>query len=159
MPSDEHENRVSVLELLARLAGFTSQAPGPRNSRRPDVVRFHPGSGAVFIGEAKHSEAPGSSAARARLLPYLSGFRRILQSGRRGSIFAMCVHEADAIGWTAVILQLASAAGIDDVEVREWPIPPEAVVLWTCVGSTARSREGLRGPRLVGDCRELTPAA
>lgn len=68
-PSAEHERRRAILDALAVLGGFATEARFPL--LRPDVHRRRRSDGAWFVGEAKASEGPGDSDAVGRLGRYV----------------------------------------------------------------------------------------
>jgi hypothetical protein len=108
-PSVAHESRVRDLEMLATLSGFA--APLALAWRlRPDVARVCPRNGAVFLGDAKDTEAPGCDATRSRLPRYVLGSRTVC-AGR-----SLTIALADAAGaapdWHVVLQQTARQAGL-----------------------------------------------
>jgi len=67
-PSVAHEVRVTCLDAIATIAGFTLEIPIPLpDGSIPDVIRMMPSRRALFIGEAKAAEAPDNHATLERL--------------------------------------------------------------------------------------------
>ena len=65
-PSLQHEARRSMLSTVATLAGFSSPFPLP-DGLVPDVARLSLATGAILIGDAKHSELARGTATLGRL--------------------------------------------------------------------------------------------
>jgi hypothetical protein len=118
-PSEQHERRVDLLDDLAISAGFWCRSVGSLpNGVRPDVFRYHPRTYALFIGDAKETEAPTNLATQSRLFTYL---RLIANPAvfRHGSIFAVCFGRVvDRPKWKHVVQHLANCAGLGPISVR-----------------------------------------
>jgi hypothetical protein len=114
----KHDERSELLANIAILSGFhVDRVRGLPDGRKPDVLRFYPGSGAVFFGEAKDTERPNNKNTINRLSGYMEWFK-LISSYQLGSIFAICFgEENDAPGWAETIRFVASKVGLDDYEL------------------------------------------
>ena len=139
MPGDQHEARVAILNALGLMAGFSRRVVRLPDHSLPDVVRFDPSCGSMFIGEAKDSETAGRAETRDRLLRYLEFFELRLDLGLRGSVFALCVGEDAVARWAVTLEQIATCVHAAPYRVEVWPVP-EGVVLWLRVDEVRRQR-------------------
>lgn len=106
-PTSAHESRVAELETLAALAGFVGLVVLPWRLR-PDVVRICPGNGALFLGDAKHTETAGCRATRARLRWY--GLIALSLHARRTITVALAVPAGASIAdWQEVLVRAVAA--------------------------------------------------
>jgi hypothetical protein len=129
MPGDQHESRVTILDALGLMAGFSRRVARLPDLSMPDVIRFDPSCGAMFIGEAKDTETAGRSDTYDRLLGYMKLFDMRLKVGLRGSVFALCVPENAADGWISTLAQIAAHVRPAHSPINVWPVP-EGAVLW-----------------------------
>lgn len=128
-PSRTHEPRVSELETLAALAGYTE--PTALAWRlRPDVVLACPRNGALFLGDAKDTEAPGCMETRARLRWYCIG---VASCTRPTVVLALAVStEAPVRAWQAALVQAARTTG-SRVALSRTTVLGDTVVIAGCV--------------------------
>lgn len=148
-PGREHEERRSVLDALAVLAGFETPAEFPY--WRPDVHRRRASDGAWFVGEAKATEHPGDPAVVGRLATYLDGCRWC----RASALVVLSVPLGAAAGWGRA---LASELG-DGGPVAS-SVLGHSALFWTSyppavghIGSSGQSRHfGLSGRHVSRPC-------
>lgn len=130
--SHKHEEKVDVLNTVAILAGYSESFGGRLpDGARPDVLRFQPETGALFIGDAKETERPFDQAVRARLSRYMQWFRWNIAARGTGGIFALCVGRCHDLGdWSAVIEDLALQSEIDYHRIHERTLSHDIFALW-----------------------------
>jgi hypothetical protein len=120
MPSSEHEGRVAVLDTLAVLAGFATDAR-PRvlpDGSRPDVLRVDQLRRRIFIGDGKASETPGREETRRRLRHYAAWGVRA--SGYGEVTLALCVgRPSDAGRWATLLRDLSRETKVRGLSVAE----------------------------------------
>lgn len=131
-PSVLHEDRVSLLGDLADLSGYVVEVQLAANPR-PDLVRLHRATPALFIADAKATETPGNLETRIRLLGYLAAAAPWRAAGFEVR-FAIC-HGADpACTWVESMRSLASVlglcVGVPDVRA----IDQDAWISSMCIG-------------------------
>jgi C-5 cytosine-specific DNA methylase len=79
---------------------------------RPDLMcQFAPDVGALFIGDAKHSEDSSDSFALHRLASYMAWLRRDCPPPA-SDLFAICHAAGQASGWGEALVRIADAAGV-----------------------------------------------
>lgn len=112
-PGVQHEYRVDTLECLAGLLGCRERI-GRRfpSGEEPDVLRVSLVRRMLFVGEAKDSEPPGSTATQVRLQRYLRWCSPWAQRGT--CVFALCFGDPSQRGhWPQVILRLVREAEME----------------------------------------------
>lgn len=134
-PSVEHEDRVALLDTLARLAGFSSLAGLP--GLRPDVVRRRQPSW-LFIGDAKHTERPDDFGTRLRIGRYFRhGSHHV---GRGGSlVVALCVP-SDPLGWHDLIKTSSARCSCSVERSETMRIDGAGIIVWVASGIRSRRR-------------------
>jgi hypothetical protein len=110
-PSQEHEARVMLLEDLAMLGGFTDQVPRLiRGVGTPDVARFNPLTGGLFLGDGKFTESPGNTNTMERLSRYSNALVRWHRQTGCSAIFGICfTNPGHTEGWWRVANRLTLA--------------------------------------------------
>ena len=131
-PGTEHEARRAVLDALAVLAGFGTEAPFPR--LRPDVHRRRTADGAWFLGEAKASEGPGNLDALGRLGRYVEVCRHCGAT----ALFVLAVSAKDVHPWRLRLDEaldaserVRSSTWGQTALVWAWHSPDEGQSAWT----------------------------
>jgi len=118
MPSVRHDERVALLDTLAALAGFSTEAQ-PRvlpDGGRPDVLRVDAIGRRIFIGDGKATETPGNEQTRRRLRHYARW--GILASGYGEVILALCVGRTWEAGrWASLLRELGRDGTITRLSV------------------------------------------
>lgn len=92
MPSDVHEERVALLENLARLAGYNRRVPRLPDGSNPDVLLS--AGRRLFLGDAKATEHPNAVETRWRLGRYAAWLDRHARATGTACVFALCVEAA-----------------------------------------------------------------
>lgn len=129
MPSLRHEERRAWLDVIARVAGFTTAISVPGCS--PDVLRADPICGAIFLGDAKDTERPTNDETYWRLSTYMQWFKVAIEDGGRASVFALWFGDRrDLAGWIAVLHGLAADARLPVYRVRVRRIAESDTVTW-----------------------------
>ena len=133
-PSPSHEWRRATLHTLAVLAGYKLPLALP-DGGRPDVCLFAPDVGALFIGDAKHSEDSSNSFALHRLAGYMAWLRRDRPSPA-SDLFAICHAVGQVSGWGEALVRIADDAGVRFDSPRYSTISQLTAVTWLrCHGS------------------------
>lgn len=127
-----HDRAVETLRALASLVGCGQQLEhGLPDGRRPDVLQLNTGKGLMFVGDAKDSETPGTTASRARLQGYLSWVSSFLQGAGRRAVVAICVCQPGyAESWRDSLESLAAEVGIHARARGALGLGPRETVLW-----------------------------
>lgn len=130
-----HLARVRLLETLADSVGcHLSLATSLPDGCRPDVLRLAIETSTLFVGEAKHSESPGSLATQARFLTYtkwVAAFRRTSGS----AIVCLCTgSDYSPLHWARMARDLAIDSEVQLLgprvdrigrhQVLSWLVPP-----------------------------------
>ncbi len=131
MPCIEHEYRRTLLDAVATLAGFRLciEASLPDGSR-PDVLRLCSDRRQVFIGEAKHTETPSTTATLVRLQRYLTW---VVASPRSWSFLLVICHPTATRSqeWAASISLLAHELGLNQFEQSQKSLYSGDVLTWS----------------------------
>ena len=127
-----HALKVEFLDALAVLLGCESALGGAfPDGRRPDVLRADLGRRALFVGDAKHSERPGSRETQARLLGYMRWLSSHVRAGGIG-VFAVCfARESDTGGWAEALSTLEREVGLERTTRGGERFEPGLVVVWS----------------------------
>ena len=131
-----HDQMVIFLDSLAVLMGCheTAGLTLP-DGRRPDVLRFNKKRRMLFIGDAKHTERPGSLTTLARLHAYFKWISAHADEGGM-AVFALCVsRETDIEAWGSSLEMLAKENSLDGPKCNVSRFPPDLVVLWVTWGT------------------------
>lgn len=131
-PGPKHEELKALLDTVAVLSGyslvFRERFP---DGSRPDVLRFDPLCGSIFIGEAKDTESSGCADTYRRLARSMGWFKVLTADGRRGSMFAVCFGDKDQVkGWIQTISHLAKGSGVQHFIVESNQVDDGAVIVW-----------------------------
>ena len=120
-----HDERTALLEAVAVLSGFDLCRIGRLpDGTKPDVLKGFPGSGAVFIGDAKDTERPNNKDTLSRLFNYMAWFK-IISDRNAGSIFAICFgNENDAPEWAETVRSIAAKAGLKNYNLEFTELGP-----------------------------------
>lgn len=121
-PGDDHGSRTRVLETLAGLLGFHGLAlPCLPDGSRPDVLRVDMVRRGLFVGDAKHTETPGSVSTALRFRRYMRWIRAHQNGSAAGiAIVVLCFRRRqDAAKWLALVQALGADAGAPNA-TRVW---------------------------------------
>jgi hypothetical protein len=113
------------------MSGFTDSFPHhlPDGSL-PDVSMYNPASGAVFIGEAKHTEDPENKETGARLARYLAWYLRLGRLSPQKGVFALCFGDPQAKNrWRSALIRYAGDVGFKGFDVEIIALGSD---LWVC---------------------------
>jgi len=105
-PTAAHEQRVGELETLAILAGYTVPIRMPWRLR-PDVLRSHPATPGLFIGDAKETEGPSCADTLRRLRWYVTALVRAPSGSEIIMVVAVPGWRSDA-GFEQLLLRAAA---------------------------------------------------
>lgn len=130
-PSPQHERRLKTLETLAMLNGFNTAMP-LASKLRPDVALWRRVDRAVFVGEAKHSEAPTDGRAMGRLARYLQLLRPREDSA--ADIIAVCHPLFHGGDWIAALRQLAADGLLAAAPPRLVRLSAGEAITWMACG-------------------------
>jgi hypothetical protein len=112
-PSTVHEEGVKTLDTMASLLGCCERlSKGLPDGRQPDVARLDRRRQILFIGEAKHSEYPESTATKTRLTRYVQWLRAYVSRGRFGIIAICFSRREDAPIWLSAVTSVSSDVGL-----------------------------------------------
>lgn len=90
-----HQARAEFLENLAVLFGCPHDVHGGfADGTRPDVLRSDAPKAVLFVGEAKDSESPGTTATQIRLLGYMRWIKAFLRRSEQKAMLAVCFGTA-----------------------------------------------------------------
>lgn len=137
MPSQAHEDRVDLLRALANLCGCTQTRRRLPDGSEPDVLHEGP---YLFVGDAKATESPGTSASRARLARYFSWVAIEASMARAGTLLALCFGtESHERGWSEILVQLAAEHWLKVTAKGTERFPGGHYLAWVFVISGDRS--------------------
>src|SRR4051812_39280177 len=106
-----HQQRVEVLEEMARIAGFDVETLVFPDGTRPDVLRGCSESRRLFIGDAKDTESPGCTATRLRLTRYAAWSTSLASN----HVLALGVPTtSDLPGWKWLLSNVCRDVGYGD---------------------------------------------
>lgn len=111
-PSVEHERLRAALHAIGQLMGYRipGTVPLPDGSV-PDVLLVAPERGAVFIGDAKHTESPMSFETYRRLLRYRDWWTSADGLARAPSVLALAFSRGDQrASWRKLMEHLSTYA-------------------------------------------------
>lgn len=110
----EHNVKAKFLDGLAILLGCKENlAVGFPDGGKPDVLRADIERSVLFVGDAKHTETPGCTATKVRLLHYFRWLAAHVGGGNRLGIFALCFGAgSDRDHWRHAIREIASLVGL-----------------------------------------------
>ena len=147
-PTSQHEERRLLLRSIATLGGFSVPFSLP-NGMIPDVSQLSLDTGAVFIGEAKHSEQAWNLSTLGRLERYMWWLaqKRPINSH---NIFCICHPKIAGKEWLNALELLSGVTGVLIGRTDVMDLSYDTAVSWvTCIGSKLAFRP-------VGQ-RDLTP--
>lgn len=127
-----HKERRLTLEALAIMCGFTRDV-GPQlpDGKRPDVLMLREEEDALFLGDAKHTEPPGCTETRTRLLNYMRWFAVQVLSRQGDGVFAICFENPDhADGWVDTLNLLAYEAGFENAQFKVGDLGGRHYLVW-----------------------------
>jgi hypothetical protein len=150
----DHASRTSVIETLAGLLGFHGQElhylP---DGARPDVLRFDVHGRGLFVGDAKHTESPGSVATALRFRRYMRWIRAHQRAPTAGvAIVVLCFgRRREATRWLDLIEALGADVGAPSARrtsIDEFDADCHLVFLEYGAPPTARATasQAARGP-------------
>jgi hypothetical protein len=112
IPGPLHEELVEILDTLAVLTGHTAEiVTALPDGARPDVFRVGVASRSMFLGDAKHSEAPTDRAAQARLERYIQWVCLHVRQGGGATVVIGCASATQAHGWVDLLAELVHDEG------------------------------------------------
>jgi hypothetical protein len=134
MPSTEHQDRVCILEELARLMDFSFHLSNLPDGSRPDVCRFDPATNGIFMGEAKATEAPQCRATRMRFLNYL----RWLAESRAASTSSVCAicfsDHKQTTPWKVFLTIGLKATNLANADIHARRLDADLGIVWATLG-------------------------
>jgi hypothetical protein len=128
-PSDQHEERVAVLETMALLAGVTQLLHLPGDGR-PDVARISVDGAVVLVADAKDTETPGCSETSRRLRRYARALRDLIE-GAVAVRLAICHGRPAATHeWERTLSCVARDVGLRQSAAGSCAVDGHTVVAW-----------------------------
>ena len=134
VPSRAHEMRCVLLETIADAAGYRLTMPLP-DGRRPDVLRVHLDRARLFLGEAKHTEAPDDFKSIDRLRHYLGWLGPVCQRAV-GSVLAVAHPRGLGCPWRNRVEWLCQDLPFESVvgSARVTPVTTVTFVVFGSIG-------------------------
>lgn len=135
--SIEHEYRRDMLNTIACVSGFKLPFPLPLpDGSYPDVMQVSVNVTGFFIGDAKHTERPGSSQTIHRLENYTNWLYPISENKYWHSIFAICHgRPEDSDDWLELLINLTIEAELPVKKYGIKQLADDGILNWITIGN------------------------
>lgn len=114
-PGPEHQRLRRELNTWAEMKGYTHPYQKLTDELVPDVVKGNKANMHLFVGDAKDAanETAETEETVARLEKYFKEFAKLLRQNWKSGTLAVATNDRDeAVSWTQVLNDVASAAGL-----------------------------------------------